>query len=357
MKFFSKNAKNRQSAALQFSLNFILIMPVLANCTIASSQTGPYRPITIDDDVAWLRYQIEYDIMNFSQAPLRDRAALRNEIVTARMYIADLEYHYYEANLTREMQSEGLLATTTSLGLTTTASRIPVAQTSRLLSGIATGVTGLDKAYSEKELLSNTMQALQTQMRADRKTQKAVIQASMINPSTKKITPIEEYTLPMALSDVDSYYQAGTIASALIGLSKTVANAETNAQQAQANTGPNPDAVSQARSTAHQTAPTVVPTVIRDVNTPLGQPFVAPITKGDTRLTDFEERTTKKTWKSVLNTLCITQGDDLGPAGSEARRQLSKFLSAHKKTPSDRLTPGSWVDFRALQTQKIRNCP
>ena len=84
------------------------------------------------------------------------QADIRNEIVTARMYIADMEYNYYEARLTREMQDEGLLATATELGLTTAATLVPVAQTKTLLSALATGVVGLDKAYTEKELLSNT---------------------------------------------------------------------------------------------------------------------------------------------------------------------------------------------------------
>jgi len=123
------------------------------------------------------------------------------------------------------------------------------------LSGIATGVTGLDKAYDEKQLLSNTMQALQTQMRADRKAWAAEIQAKMVGSDKTTPTPIAQYTLAMALSDADSYYQAGTIASALIGLSKTVANAESNAAQAKADSGPNASAVSQARATANRTAP------------------------------------------------------------------------------------------------------
>jgi len=199
---------------------------------------------------------------------------MRNQILTARMYTADLQYHHYEARLTREMQNEGLLATATSLGLTTAATLVSPAQTKTILAGIATAVTGLDKAYVEKELLSNAMQALQTQMRADRKTQAAVIYAKMfkdINSSTRIITPIVEYTLPMALSDVDSYYQAGTIASALIGLSKTVANAERNADQAKSQSGPNPDAVSSVKEmAAPQAGGPVAPTlrisnVARDV--------------------------------------------------------------------------------------------
>jgi hypothetical protein len=169
------------------------------------------------------------------------------------MYLADIEYHYYEARLTREMQEEGLAATLASLGLTTASTLVAPAETKTILSGIATAVIGADKAYNEKELLSNTIQALQTQMRADRKTQAALIYAKMYKDAgnnTKVLTPIYEYTLPMALSDAETYYQAGTIASALIGLSKTLANAEQNADQAKCEHGPNLVAVCDVRSVA-----------------------------------------------------------------------------------------------------------
>jgi hypothetical protein len=125
------------------------------------------------------------------------------------MYLADLEYHYYEARLTKDMQEEGLAATVASLSLTTAATLVPVAQTKTLLSALATGVTGVDTAVSEKVLLNNTIQALQTQMRADRKTQAGFIYAKIYKDAgnnTKTITPIAESTLPMALSDADAYY-------------------------------------------------------------------------------------------------------------------------------------------------------
>jgi hypothetical protein len=166
---------------------------------------------------------------------------------------ADVEYHYYEARLTREMQDEGLIATATGLGLTTAATLIGPAQTKAILAGIATAVIGLDKAYNEKELLSNTIQALQMQMRADRKTQAGTIYAKMfrdISSTTRIVTPIADYTLPMALSDADAYYQAGTIASALIGFSKTLANADRAAEQAKDKSGPNPITVSNVKETA-----------------------------------------------------------------------------------------------------------
>jgi hypothetical protein len=235
--------------AVVWSVAFAALALSVAGCT--STQEGPIRPITIADDVASAKRFEDEALSNFHTGPTQNRAEVRNEIITVRMFIADMEYHYYEARLTKEVQEEGLGATLTSLGLTTAATLLPAASTKAILAGAATAVTGADKAYNEKELLSNTIQALQTQMRADRKTQAAAIYAKMFKGTdTKTITPIAEYTLPMALSDAETYYQAGTIASALIGLSKTLANAEQNADEAKSQAGPNGNAVSDAKGIA-----------------------------------------------------------------------------------------------------------
>jgi hypothetical protein len=237
----------------------------------ASVQPGPDRSNPIEADIAYTRPLAELDLTYFLQQHPQNQASIRNQIVTARMYQADIAYNYYEARLTNEIQKEGLLATATSLGLTTSATLLTPPGTKTILSGLATTVTGLDKAYNEKVLLANTMQALQTQMRADRKTRAAAIFAKMLRNvgNTKVPTPIAEYTLPMALSDADAYYQAGTIASALIGLSKTVANAEQNADAAKGEAGPNPGAVANVKDIAaplnvgNGTRPSVTAPVVR----------------------------------------------------------------------------------------------
>jgi hypothetical protein len=234
-------------------------LPIVASVALvtvtacATHQTGPNRPITIADDVDLARTLVERRLTGFYSADLTTQALHRNEVLTARMFISDVEYHAYEAQLTKDIQQEGLAATLASLGLTTSATLLSPPGTKTILSGIATAVTGADKAFNEKVLLSNTIQALQTQMRADRKTQASVIYAKMfknVDNSTRVVTPIIEYTLPMALSDVDTYYQAGTVASALIGLSKTVANADRNADEAKSISGPNPVQVTTAKTTA-----------------------------------------------------------------------------------------------------------
>ena len=67
------------------------------------------------------------------------------------------------------------------------------------------------------------MQNVQTQMRANRNDQAALIYANMQ-------CPIERYPVGMALSDLESYYRAGTLTSGLVNLSRTVTKAETDSK-------------------------------------------------------------------------------------------------------------------------------
>jgi hypothetical protein len=337
---FSKDVKNKtrgsnaqRSAIFRTGLYLFLLTPLLASC--ASNQLGPSRPISIDNDVALMGPLAYPDLTDFYNSSPAAQASERNQIITARMYIADMEYHPYEARLTREMQDEGLLATAVNLGLTTSATLVPLAQTKTLLAGIATGVTGLDKAYDEKELLSNTFQALQTQMRADRETQAAVIRAQMFKDAgnnTKTITPIAEYPLPMALSDTDAYYQAGTVASSLIGLSKTVANAEKKADQAKDAQGPNPAAVLDAKATAdpltNQTVRQAIQhQIIGSAIAPIPKPFVRPrVITEDPRFGPFEPGLTETDIKPYQKLVCVKQDGKLGDHGSATRQAIHKYL-------------------------------
>ena len=343
-------------------VTYVALAAGVSGCT--TFQAGPTRPITIEDDVAWVRGLAEPDLAIFYGADPATQAVMRNQIVTARMYIADLEYHNYEARLTKDIQEQGMAATLASLGLTTSSTLIAAAETKTILSGIATAVTGADKAFNEKVLLSNTIQALQTQMRADRKVEAGVIYAKMfkdVGNNVRVITPIAEYTLPMALSDTDAYYQAGTISSALIGLSKTLATAERNADQVKSANGPNPSAVSEAKAAAAPVVPPVInrrPTVIRDVNTQLQRFSPPPPVVGRTRLTSYEERMLPNDFKFVLDALCqpMTDTKDLGPAGSPARTALAKFLKDNGMRSVEIMDRKAFLDVQKLVRAKKRAC-
>jgi hypothetical protein len=335
------------SAFFKSSFCLLIAVPLITGC--ASHRIGPDRPISVEEDVAYIRPVAEFDLTSFASYTPAIQASVRNQIVTARMYIADMEYHKYEARLTREMQDEGLAATLVSLGLTGSASLITVASTSRILSGIATVVTGADKAYNEKELLSNTIQALQTQMRADRKAEAAYILSRMMQDNGLP-TPIGQYPLPMALSDADRYYQAGTFASALIGLTKTVTNAEQNASSAKDNAGPNPARVRVAKATAVPLPLSARPSVIRDVNVPLQRFNPPPPPPSPTRIGRYETTMSQKDMQRALNILGCS-GTDLGPAGSPRRRALAKFLTDNGNPAAETLTDDIFITLRELKSQ------
>lgn len=147
----------------------------------------------------------------------------RNNFIAERMYLIDHEYTEYEARLTHERQDVSFGTAAAGTALNTAASLTPVAQTSRLLSGIAGGVGAIGTEYNEKVLLAKSIENIQTQMRANRSDQAAKIYASM------KCT-IGSYPVAMALSDLEGYYRAGTFTAGLIGLSKTVSAAEAQAK-------------------------------------------------------------------------------------------------------------------------------
>jgi hypothetical protein len=233
--------------------------------------------------------------------------AERNQIISARMYIADLEYHKYEAKLTRDLQTEGLASTLAVLGLTSSAALITVASTKSILAETAAVVTGADKAFSEKVLLSNTIQALQVQMRIDRQTQAAAILAKMP-------VSIEEYTLPMALSDVDKYYQAGTLASALVGLNKTVATAEQHATTAHDLAGPNGELVTRLKAVANPPPLASTQQILGSATVVLpSAPHAPPAPPGDRR-TPTELRMTPNEITGIQQALCVSPSNGLlGP--------------------------------------------
>jgi hypothetical protein len=208
---------------------------ILVGCSeISPTLRSPERLIPLQTEVVNL------------QAALNDPAVLtsanatfigRNAYITERMYGIDLEYTHYEATLTSSTSDANLLAAITTIGLTGTASVLNVPQTNKILSAVASGVTGASQAYDKDILLSQAIQNLQMQMRTDRNNQAKIIIANMK-------CDITQYPLGMALSDLETYYRVGTLESAEISISRTVSNAEDTSKANKESVNPSP-AVSQ----------------------------------------------------------------------------------------------------------------
>lgn len=144
---------------------------------------------------------------------------LRNEIITQRMYAIDVQYTQYETALTREIQEVGFGSLTTAGGLTTAATLVASAGAKTILSALATAVLNTKGHYESQVLLAQTMRAIQKQMRLSRNNVAIVIAGKMT-------LNVADYPLWAALSDLEDYYQAGTLTSGVIDISTTVGTQE-----------------------------------------------------------------------------------------------------------------------------------
>jgi hypothetical protein len=167
----------------------------------------------------------------------------RNELITERMYLIDQAYYDYETKLTHDDEFVGALGSLASFSTSAVAGAIPLAAATKTLSVVSSGITAGTSFYQKDFLLSETMQALQKQMRTDRDNQAAVIYGRMH-------CPYNQYPAAIAFSDLEDYARSGTLSSALLGLNKTTTQAQTQAKTAK-DTAAAAAAVAPAAKKAH----------------------------------------------------------------------------------------------------------
>jgi hypothetical protein len=208
---------------VSFAHSFCLLI-LLSGCSTFAE--GPERLFNYDSEQSNIRAQIgapNFDRYFSLSGPAR--RVYRNDYVLTRMYAMDLAYTKYEANLTTDEQAGDLIAAATTIALTTTSSLLTPGTTAQILTGTAGALTGVKAAYNEKVLLRNSIQLLQTQMRANR----ALVSSRIIQ---RLGSDDASYPLPLALSDLEEYYRAGTLTGAAIKAQATVSDSEQVAEQA-----------------------------------------------------------------------------------------------------------------------------
>jgi hypothetical protein len=115
-----------------------------------------------------------------------------------------------------------------SLGLTATSSVTGSAHLKSVLSAVATGTTGLKTSVDKNFLDQQTRSAIVQQMRALRASQLALIQ-----DEKHMKNKLSEYSLEAGLSDVYSYYDAGTVVGALQAIAASASQTTQKAQDKQ----------------------------------------------------------------------------------------------------------------------------
>jgi len=146
----------------------------------------------------------------------------RNRYVAMKMFEMDREYFKYVTLLTAADTGVVSFADFAQLGLTTAATAIPVVQTTKVLAAVATAVGGAKGVYNSDLLRTQTIQAIHTQMDADRTKIKTVIGTRLLK------CDIDEYPKGFVLSDMQALGTAGTADSAIASM----LNSATKSKQA-----------------------------------------------------------------------------------------------------------------------------
>lgn len=152
-----------------------------------------------------------FDALKAYSQPDTDKFETRNNLVRFRMAEIDYEYQEFEKNLHAENVRGSVYTDWATTALTAAVPAVSNVSTKDTLSGLATILASGKSTYDNKVLLQATMPALIAEMRARRTNLRTEIFKRM------NYSP-EQYDIYTAWSNLDDYYTAGTIPSAIASL-------------------------------------------------------------------------------------------------------------------------------------------
>jgi len=228
-------------------LGLLTVCLLESNCTIYKPK--PYIPPKTFrnqylSDVASPMLLANYNALPEStNAQRQAKAARRNQILQELIALIDQNYSDFEAKYYGSDATVNFGGDLVNLGLTGVSSVTGTAHLKSVLSAIATGTTGIKTSYEKNFFDQQTRSAVVQKMRAGRATQLALIQdqnhmkAPVVCPAAgcpaaggAAVTP---YSLETGLSDIDAYYQAGTVIGALQAIATTAGQDQAAAQTKQ----------------------------------------------------------------------------------------------------------------------------
>ncbi|MDB5578952.1 MAG: hypothetical protein JWR80_4128 [Bradyrhizobium sp.] len=308
----------------------------LAGCLPSTRTPDRLYPVVAEMDVVRGTQEdlvAKYNMYVFS-APAQARL-IRNEIIAQRMYAVDVQYTEYENALTREGQEVnfGLLTAAGTLG---TASQLfTPTVTKSVLSGLSTVTLGAKGHYDSQILMAQTIRTIQKQMRASRN----LIAADI---SAKTIKNVSDYPLAAALSDVEDYFNAGTLTTGIIDTSTTVGIKEDDSKL--------------VKQVVTQAPPELRAAVLRDVTTPIAAPPQLPVIVPQG--SGFrEQRLLPSVIKQLQRVVCITEDGKFSTQfHTRVINHLVKIKQKDASVPQNIL---STRDVNIMQTEndnKVRDC-
>ena len=143
--------------------------------------------------------------------PTERKKSIRDDYVNAKLRSTDIKFGQFQQRLFKEGVGSGILTTWLELGLG--GAGAVFSGPSQALSAASTGIVGAKAAFDKEAFFENTLPTLLAAMDANRKTVKARIRLGLASS-------VSAYPLTQALSDLEDYYNAGTIPGALLSINE-----------------------------------------------------------------------------------------------------------------------------------------
>lgn len=149
------------------------------------------------------------------------KVARRNVILYELIHLTDVRYDSYEAGFFSGQAYVSTVADFAAMGLDAAGAITGTAATKAILAAVSGGVTGARSSYQKNFFDQATREAIVQQMRASRLMQLALIEAGMQNCSASTVCAATgtSYTLVQGFLDIEDYYKAGTVITALEAMS------------------------------------------------------------------------------------------------------------------------------------------
>lgn len=144
-------------------------------------------------------------------AAAQDKRAFRDEVIYARIRAIDLRFGQFQQQLSKEGNWANLGLDLAVLALSGAGTVVADAGTKGTLAALSGGFTGTRTAIDKTLFFNKTLPVILSQMEAKR----LDVLAKLLNNLT---LDVDRYPLVAALTDLDKYYEAGTIPGALVSL-------------------------------------------------------------------------------------------------------------------------------------------
>lgn len=151
------------------------------------------------------------------------RQRIRNDLVTALIFLVDTEYEHYTDKLMTNKSGWNFFATLGKLGVDAAGAVTSHAGTSKLMSAISGGLTGASSAFDVAWFAEKSVPIIVTQMNASRLKQRELIMKQLVLPTL-------DYPIAQALSEAVDYYNRGTLVNALAEFAENAAKSQEKAQ-------------------------------------------------------------------------------------------------------------------------------